>query len=293
MRHVRKLVRARNEEPALTIQLDYPVEPRSRHGWGRPSHPQLETIIGGERGRYAQALRGFTELAEPLAHISVEWVDAPEPFWNNNWFQGLDIVALYAHLAQRDARTCIEVGSGYSTRVARRAIEDHGLRTLLVAIDPKPRSSVAAIVDEHIPAALEEVELEVFERLEAGDVLLFDGSHRALTNSDATVFFNEVLPRLAAGVLVQVHDIFLPWDYRPDWADRWYSEQYLLASWLLGGSRLQVAMPNFFVSLEPELNELLVPIWSRLAPREVNLECPSAFWFEVRGDPAPPAREAR
>jgi len=43
-------------------------------------------------------------------------------------------------------------------------------------------------------------------------------------NSDATVFFLDVLPRLKPGVVVHVHDIFWPFDYPSIWRARYYSE---------------------------------------------------------------------
>lgn len=48
------------------------------------------------------------------------------------------------------------------------------------------------------------------------DVVFLDGSHRVFMNNDASVFFLDGLPRLPPGVLVGVHDIFLPEDYGPD-----------------------------------------------------------------------------
>lgn len=272
---------AEGSEP-FHVTLDYPVTPVARHGWGRPPHPQLAALLDAGRDRCRETLESFLEYGDGLAAIPVEWVSDTDPFWNNHWFQGLDIVALYSFVARRAAGTCLEIGSGYSTRVARRAIRDHGLATRLVSVDPEPRASVRAIVDEHVASALEDVELTIFDALQPGDIVLFDGSHRVFTNSDVTVLFTEVLPRLAPGVLVQVHDIFVPWDYRPDWSDRWYSEQYLLAGWLLAGSRLDVVMPNFYVSLQDDLHDILSPIWARLEPPSVNRECPSAFWFETR-----------
>lgn len=277
-----RLLRRESTAEPFTIEIDYPVDPISRHGWGRPPHPQLDALLRGQASAFANTLASFKRFEPQLDAIAVDWAEAPDPFWNNHWFQGLDIVALYCLVASRDAATCLEVGSGYSTRVARRAIRDHGLRTRILSIDPSPRASVVSVADEHVQSTLEAAELDAFRALEPGDILLFDGSHRAFTNSDVTVFFTEVLPILAGGVLVQVHDIFLPWDYRPDWSDRWYSEQYLLAAWLLAGGRLDVVLPNFFVSTEPELNDVLSELWSRLRERSANLESPSAFWFETR-----------
>ena len=65
----------------------------------------------------------------------------------------------------------------------------------------------------------------------------------SVQKSDATVFFTEILPKLSGGTMVGLHDIFLPHDYPADWLGRYYSEQYLLASWLLGGTRLRIELP--------------------------------------------------
>ena len=82
------------------------------------------------------------------------------------------------------------------------------------------------------------------------------------TNSDVAVIFLEVLPRLQPGVLVHLHDIFLPYDYPPEWRDRYYSEQYVLAAMLLGQtSRFNVALPNAFIGRDPELRAVLAPLW--------------------------------
>src|ERR1700733_3021445 len=93
----------------------------------------------------------------------------------------------------------MEIGSGYSTRFARHAIQTVGLSTVIASLDPKPRAGIDALCDTVIRRRLEEADLAVFDQLEAGDILFFDGTHRALTNSDVTVFFLELLPRLKPG----------------------------------------------------------------------------------------------
>ncbi len=81
------------------------------------------------------------------------------------------------------------------------------------------------------------MDLALFRELQAGDVLFIDSSHRCFMNSDVTVLFLEVLPNLPPGVLVQVHDIFIPYDYPREWVERYYAEQYLLSCYLLLGVR--------------------------------------------------------
>ena len=68
-----------------------------------------------------------------------------------------------------------------------------------------------------------------------------------------------------------MHDIFLPEDYPPQWADRYYSEQYLLAAWLLGGGRgCEIVLPSHYIRSVPELDRLCDPIWSSSGALEVH-----------------------
>jgi hypothetical protein len=92
------------------------------------------------------------------------------------------------------------------------------------------------------------------DKIRSGDILFFDGSHRTFTNSDVTVFFLETLPRLPPGVIVHIHDIFLPADYPPEWNKRMFSEQYILAAMLLGKApAFRTLLPDYFACTDPEL----------------------------------------
>src|SRR5262245_52540208 len=107
----------------------------------------------------------------------------------------------------------LSIGSGHSTKFARRAVVDYGLPTQITSIDPHPRAEIDALCHRTIRKPLEETDLNVFDELEPGDVVFFDGSHQYFMNSDVTVFFLDVPPRLKPGTLVQVHDNTLPYDY--------------------------------------------------------------------------------
>jgi hypothetical protein len=204
----------------------------------------------------------------------------PEPSWINGFLPGLDAASIYALLALRSPRRYVEIGSGHSTRFANRAIRDPGLATEIVSIDPRPRASVAGLVHTRIELPLESIQPAEFERLLAPrDFLFFDGSHRCLTNSDVTVFFLEVLPRLAEEVVVQIHDVLLPLDYPPEWRDRHYSERYVLAAHLLGGAGgARVILPNAYVSADAEHRRVLDPLLD--VPTLADIERHgSSFWF--------------
>ena len=120
-----------------------------------------------------------------------------------------------------------------TTCFAKQAVQDAKLNTKIISIDPEPRGEIDAICNEVIRNGLETCDLSIFERLNPGDILFFDGSHRSFMNSDVTVFFIDVLPMIKPGVIIHIHDIVLPWDY-PDSFKHWYwNEQYLLAVYLM------------------------------------------------------------
>jgi hypothetical protein len=94
--------------------------------------------------------------------------------------------------------------------------------------------------------------------------LFIDNSHRSFPNSDVTVFFAEVMPALPPGTIWGLHDIFLPWDYPEEWRDRFYSEQYLLMSYLLGGAiGDEIILPVMWTTRQPHLHGILAQLWAR------------------------------
>ena len=263
------------------IFLDYPVRPVPRHGYGLPPHPELTALFAAHDDAYRRTLTGFLTLRPQLLAIPARPAAATEPCWLNRWLEGLDTLALYGLVTQTNPALMIEVGSGFSTKVTRRAIKDHQLRTRLVSIDPQPRAEIDALCDEVIRRPLEDCPLEVFAQLAPGDLLFIDGSHRSFMNSDVTVLFLEILPRLKPGVLVHLHDIYLPLDYPPDRAHWLYSEQYLLAASLLAGDRFEVVLPNHYVATTPRVACALAGLWSEARLAAVP-QTGTSFWLRTR-----------
>lgn len=249
------------------LYIDFPPEPRPRYGFGRPAHAGLNDLMESNRDAYAALLADARAFSEELRRIPAEaGGDADTPFWNNGYFSGTNAVLLYCLAARRQPKRYLEIGAGNSTRFMRLAVRQHGLATRIVSIEPGPRAGVAGISDRLIADKLENLDVALFDALSSGDFLFMDGTHRCLQNSDATVFFLEILPRLAPGVLVYIDDIFLPYDYPPEWADRWYSEQYILAATLLAdrGRRYDIVFPHAFVTADEELGAAERRLWSAI-----------------------------
>ena len=248
--------------PEYPVVLEYPIDPRPRWGEDKPPHAGLADICDRGVENYRANLSDLAVHKEQMAKIPLQATSPGEPQWDNTYFSAMDAIALYGILASRNPARYVEIGSGHSTRFARKAVRDFDLRTRITSIDPVPRAEVNDICDEVIRQPLESTDLEVMSKLGANDVLFLDSSHRVFTNSDVTVFFLEVLPRLRPGVLVHVHDIFLPYDYPSHWSKRHYSEQYLLAAFLLAACPwLEVFLPNAYVSRHPALSSSIEGLW--------------------------------
>jgi Methyltransferase domain len=278
------LIKALLFHPRRLLVLDEELEMDPRWGHGKKSHNELYDLIAANRGQYEVQLRRFRDYQPHFRQIDRESQNEAQntsPVWRNRFLPALDSVALYGFVAQERPRHYFEIGSGNSTMFARRAIEDHCLRTQIVSFDPCPRASIDSICDRTHRIHLEHADLRLFDQLDVGDILFFDGSHYVFTNSDVVVFFTEILPRLRPGVLVQLHDTWLPDDYPAHWHRYWFSEQYMLAAHLLGGSRgTQIVLPNWFCSQDTELRKILSPMWADLGIEDIPTHGAS-FWMRT------------
>lgn len=264
------------------IVLDYPCDGARRRSATAP-YPALLPLFAAARARGVDHLRRWNALRGALARIpAAPTPGRPEPAWHNTFFPGLDAISLYGALAERRPSLYLEIGSGNSTLFARRAVTDGGLPTRVVSVDPSPRAQVDAICDHVVRAPLERADLSVFDRLGPGDVLFFDGSHRCFQNSDVTVFFLEVLPRVPAGCLVGIHDVFLPADYPAGWGPRYYSEQFVLAAYLLGdaGRSVQIEFASAYAGHAGDAEAYLRETWAALPPGTQRTG--GCFWFTRR-----------
>ncbi|XID90488.1 class I SAM-dependent methyltransferase [Paenibacillaceae bacterium WGS1546] len=267
------------------IYVNYPITPKPRFGGDRPPHGSLHGIVAGGRARYEAELRSFARYSANLAAIPYERDESrPEqPCWDNDWFTGLDALALYGKLAAGNPARYYEIGSGNSTMFASRAVRDLGLRTEIVSLDPFPREEIDGICDRIVRKPLEDADLSLFGELEAGDVLFVDSSHYVFQNSDANIAFLEILPGLRSGVNIHFHDIFLPDDYPASWSRRYYNEQYLLAAYLLAqkssGPVYETTFPSYFVSRDAELAALARAVLDPIGPGKVPA-AGGSYWLK-------------
>ncbi|MEO1774448.1 MAG: class I SAM-dependent methyltransferase [Pseudomonadota bacterium] len=203
-------------------------------------YPALETAFAGAFA--AEATGGMLTSADVLAAIgaragALAALDgpAPRPRWGQSWYPRLDGAAAYAIVAAARPRRIVEVGSGHSTRFMAEAVRAEGLSTTITCIDPAPRAALLDLPVTWERRVLGQADLARFEALEVGDIAFFDSSHLLWPGTDVDLILNAILPVLRPGVLIHLHDVFLPDPYPASWAWRGYTEQLGLSGWLLGG----------------------------------------------------------
>src|SRR6266516_3767386 len=220
--------------------------------WNRPS--ELVGIDMNDAMQLDLLRNHFPKFRHEYDHFLSEPTGEPGRFhFNNGLFDGTDALIAYCMIRHFQPRLIIEVGSGFSSLVAAEAIAKNK-NSGLIRIEPFPldflRQGFPGL-HSLIEKKVEDLDLEFFSQLDSGDILFIDSSHTVKIGGDVNYLFLEVLPRLKPGVIVHVHDIFLPFDYRRDWVMdelRFWTEQYLLQAFLSFNSVFDVLMSNGYLA---------------------------------------------
>lgn len=182
----------------------------------------------------------YPETAEAAA-------DEIQFYTRNSQFSWLDSRLLFVLLMALKPRRIIEVGSGFSSLLmadVKARLGPQGPH--ITCIEPYPREFLRRPdlqIDQLIVDKVQNVKLDLFLSLKAGDILFIDSSHVIKTGSDVQYLYLEILPRIPAEVLVHIHDIFLPAEYPKKWAleeNRSWNEQYLLQALLAHSNKFSV-----------------------------------------------------
>lgn len=227
-----------------------------------PVYAEIEAMMQAANSAMRAVLSDVQAAAGALRSFGG---DAPEPRFTQDWFPRLDGAAAYALVRSERPRRIVEVGSGHSTRFMARAVREGGFACAITCIDPQPRAALQGLPVRWIEALLGDEHFRLVDTLEAGDVLFIDSSHILWPGTDVDMLFARLLPRLAQGVLVHIHDVFLPDGYPPAWRWRGYSEQQGVAALLAGGGYDIVFSSHFAltrlgaVATTPVLRDLALP----------------------------------
>ncbi len=209
--------------------------------------------------------------------VSIPFSAHKDPAWryafeNENYSWG-DGTMLHAMLRWRRPRRLVEVGCGWSSACTLDTVERYlGNACDITFIEPFPallRNTLgdAATRVRIIETPVQQVPLELFTSLGPGDILFIDSTHVLRTGSDVWFELSEILPRLAPGVLVHLHDMFWPFEYPRPWAvdeNRSWNELYAVRAFLCGNSGFRILMFNDYLArFETELLTRTCPAFMR------------------------------
>src|SRR6476659_2842202 len=109
---------------------------------------------------------------------------------HNGWYPTPDAEIYASMIYDFRPDKIVEVGSGFSTLIARRATEYAGLKTSLTVIDPSPRTDVQQTADRVILERVEDTKLDQFA-LTKKSLLFIDSSHVTRPRGDVPYLYLE------------------------------------------------------------------------------------------------------
>jgi hypothetical protein len=237
----------------------------------------LDAQLGYLREELAPYLREFSPPADPPG-------DELGFHHANPYYGSLDADLLYAMVRRHRPPRIVELGSGYTTLViagARKRNNAEGTPARHEVFDPFPSDllhRVRAGIALHAQAAVD-VPLEVLLSLQRGEMLVIDTTHTVKPGGEVTRLILEVLPRLAAGVIVHIHDFFRPFEYPRVLFERYgvfWQEHYLVQALLIGSGDWEILCANH------ALARLRLPEAQELVPQLTPEHAPSALWIRRR-----------
>ncbi len=175
--------------------------------------------------------------------------------WNNPTYSQTDAAVYYSMIRHFQPASIVEIGAGYSTLIAASACLHNG-HTVLEAFDPYPPAFLAPVIPGLVGLAtqpVQKVPLARFQALSENGILFIDGTHVCKIASDVNYLIFSVLPRLNKGVLIHIHDIFLPWNYPRSWVleqNIFWNEQYLLLAFLMFNDQFEIVLANHYLGRE-------------------------------------------
>ncbi len=221
------------------------AEALARGGFG-PPFPGIDLNEAGQLARLERFAGWYAEQPFPENPTEGRRFHLANPSYGH-----FDAIMLYSMLREARPRRVIEVGSGFSSaamldlneRVFGGAMQftfiDPDMKRLRPLLRPDDERR-ATLIEQRV----QEVPLATFAALGENDVLFIDSSHVSKIGSDVNRLYFDVLPALAPGVLIHIHDVAGNLEYPKEWYDegRAWNEQYLLRALLMNTSAYRIEL---------------------------------------------------
>jgi predicted O-methyltransferase YrrM len=214
-------------------------------------------------------------------------------------FGPIETDLLYCFVRTHQPGRMMQIGAGASTSIVLRAARDAGVAIDLTCVDPFPTEYLRRlrasgdITLRDVP--VQDLATSEFQALGPGDVLFIDSTHTVSPGSDVNYLILEVLPRLAKGVLVHVHDVTMPYDYMPSVLSRdlfFWSESVLLHAYLADNPRFEIRLACALIH-DKALSRAqeIIPTYDNPMKTDRGVathpdgDFPASIWLEVVADP--------
>lgn len=179
-------------------------------------------------------------------------------YFNNSFYSYSDAIFLHLIIRNYKPKSIIEIGSGYSSAVMLDTNDLFFNNSInFTFIEPYPERLFSLFKNDDkekhktIINGLQDVNIELFDKLNENDILFIDSTHVTKTGSDVNLILFEILPRLKKGVLIHFHDIFYPFEYPKDWVFNWkgfgWNEDYILKAFLMYNNKFKIILFNTFL----------------------------------------------
>jgi predicted O-methyltransferase YrrM len=232
-------------------------------------------------------LIGMFKYTEELLSIPMESTGKElEYCYNEGMFRSGDAEYLYNMIRHFKPKKLVEIGSGHSTLLAIKAIEQNKKENITygcehICIEPFENKWLEKTGVKIKREQVENIKSDFFESLGKNDILFIDSSHMIRPQGDVLYEYQEILPVLKSGVVIHIHDIFSPRDYLEEWMDehRFWNEQYLLEAFLCFNKDFRVIgstnylMHNYFDEFTKACPVLKIQV-----ERGIKRE-PGSFWM--------------
>jgi hypothetical protein len=276
-RQARRLQLFRYVESVLTVTVD----------------PSLEEMIAVEKGRnpgidlreksQVERVEAWTKYVDLYYEIRNDpqintWYGGGDNL-HNSYYATPDAEIYVSMIGDQKPKRIIEVGGGFSTLIARRAINYFDIDCELIVVDPEPRTQISAAADRVIRSRVEDVPDTLLQQ-ESDAFLFIDSSHVTKIGGDVPFLFLRAIPSLPSGAMVHVHDAFLPFDYPPSAAQYLWTEQYVLEALLTHSARYQIEIASHWLSHTH--TELMQHVIGKGVAQDPN-HFGGSIWFSVEG----------
>jgi hypothetical protein len=237
--------------------------------------------LGNSLPVFMPELYDLASMAESLASINKHLPNDLSTFcsdtgfeWANGQFDRTDAVHYYGFIREYNPNTILEIGSGWSTRIAASAASFAGSK--VICIDPEPRANLSGLNVEFRKSRIESFDpLDIASLLSPGDILFIDSSHALKTGNDCVFIYCLLFPILPRGLIIHIHDLlYLPFS-RPRShliKERLYWYEDYLVHLLISAGRLRPIIANNYLQRSAKKSMLLA------TPNGVG---GASMWFEV------------